>query len=231
MGHLFLKLTIITLCALISSCTVNQYYTLKNHEKKIERLDGAFYSSIVIFSKNFSASGAIIKIVDSETSYAITVKHYCSKVVKKKVFAAASPHGSDFVKFEVEIDRVHEYLDLCVVKLKGDTTKLSPFKISTTYPSPGSKVFSLGAPAASWPNKNVGFVSSIIRSKEAVDKKLTYSDVIMVSIPCSPGSSGSPIYNSDGHMVGIIVAVHPSFHHNSLGITSAAILEFTSYIK
>ena len=130
MKRALLMLMSIALCSLVSSCTVNQYYVVKSNKPSKPKLDNSFNSSIVVFTGRSSASGAIIKIVDDNTSYAITVKHFCDPAKQSKIYAVASPHSAKaFQKFSAKIDRVHRVLDLCVLKLTGDTTKIKEFKI------------------------------------------------------------------------------------------------------
>ena len=143
-----------------------------------------------------------------------------------------APHGTKSLsRFKGTVDKMHKTLDLCVVKLHGNTEHVKAFELFKGYPVAGSTIFTVGAPASTWPSKSMGFVVSVAKSKQLEDLKKPGFDVLLTTVPANPGSSGSPIYNLSGKMVGIIIAVHTRFHHNSVGITSTAIADFTSYIN
>jgi len=224
-------ITLLLLSFFSFSCTVKQYYVIKHPKPKKQEahdLDPVYDSAIILSSKNNSASGVIIKVIDKKISYAITVKHFCSAIKGKIKVAAAPHHLNTFVFFTGKVEKIHEFLDLCLVRLDGDTTHVRPIKIRGRKPYSGMRVYTLGAPAGLWPSKNEGYLVGISRSK-APPPEFKGPDVIALSIPSFYGSSGSPIYDSQGHLVGIIMAVNTRFHHNSIGTPSYLIDIFVSH--
>ena len=50
--------------------------------------------------------------------------------------------------------------------------------------------------------------------------------IALTNIPVAGGSSGSPILNCDGQIVGMVSAVHRAFHHISISPTHEQIYNF-----
>ena len=227
-------LTLLLLSIFALSCTVKEYYIVKLptvQKKKVKKnikLDPAYNSAVMLFANKRTASGSIIKIIDKNTSYVITVKHFC-KGIKGKIQVAAMPHrSSTMVKFRGKVEKMHKFLDLCLIRLKGDTKHVRPMRTRSKELYSGMKVYTLGAPAGLWPTKNAGYLIGF-SSSGATPPGFKGPDIIAISIPSFYGSSGSPIYDSQGRLIGIIMAVNSRFHHNSIGIPLYLISKFVSH--
>ena len=224
----------IFLLSFITSCTIHQHYSFPKTTKTIKDLDEpdpVFDSAILLRTGKSSASGVIIKIDNNKTAWALSAKHFCIKV-KNKVEAYASPHKSEnVIKFDASVEKMHSFLDLCILKLNGDTTSVKPLQLMTKNLYSGMRVHTIGAPAGLWPSKSTGYVVGFAKSNHAPSNYKIF-DIIIVSISSFYGSSGCPIYNDDRELVGIIVAVNKKYHHNSLGIPPLPIKNFlNSFFK
>jgi hypothetical protein len=110
----------------------------------------------------------------------------------------------DDFKYNAEVVSYDTDLDSCIVFVwglfKGSLT------ISKKKPKIGSKVYNIAAPAGFFKKNLVPLFEGFYIGKW--DK---YSAVY--TIPAIGGSSGSPIINSEGELVGLIYARHHRFHH------------------
>lgn len=89
----------------------------------------------------------------------------------------------DLVKFSIE---------------KNPNQKITPLNISPNSPRQGEEIVNYSTPLGVFENTvSTGIISSI-RDMQG------YGSVIQITAPISPGSSGSPIVNSQGLVVGIV---------------------------
>jgi tetratricopeptide (TPR) repeat protein len=73
---------------------------------------------------------------------------------------------------------------------------VQPVSISTTFPEVGEKVFIIGTPFGLEKTVSDGIVSAI---REIPD----LGKIVQVTAPISPGSSGSPVFNMTGEVIGV----------------------------
>lgn len=108
-------------------------------------------------------------------------------------------YGATVIDFDVEVD-------LCTMFVKGfDEAYVPPIKRHLT---PGDKVWNVAAPAAEF-QKNMVPVFEGYYSGIDENGKSSYT------IPAYGGSSGSPIVNGFGELVGVLVAMHSQMNHIS----------------
>ena len=99
--------------------------------------------------------------------------------------------------------------DLAVVRLvKAPPATATPIPLAPTLPEIGQDVFAIGHPVGLLWSFTQGIVSQIRQNHE-----WTYADgvprratAIQTQTPTVPGSSGGPLLNDDGRIVGIIMA-------------------------
>jgi serine protease Do len=85
-------------------------------------------------------------------------------------------------------------LALCEMAAKSSST---PIKLAATDPSPGATVYALGNPRGLEKTISQGLFTGV---READGRR-----VAQISAAISPGSSGGPILNSSGELVGVAV--------------------------
>ena len=98
-------------------------------------------------------------------------------------------------------------LDACVVFVWG--LFKDPLKIAKKRPKIGSRTYNIAAPAGFFKKNLIPLFEGFYIGKW--DK---YSSVY--TIPAIGGSSGSPILNKKGELIGLIYARHNRFHHITL---------------
>ncbi len=115
----------------------------------------------------------------------------------------------------VKILAIHAEPDLCILQAAGVAGEEAV--ISDSRPYAAEKVWNVASPqgifTAGAPIILDGFFTG------ELDKSIGDQ----YTIPGAPGSSGSPVFRSDGTIVGIIHSVHPQFEHATYAATLASI--------
>ena len=91
-------------------------------------------------------------------------------------------------------DRVND-LALCRIPAKSTAPIL---RLAAKDPSPGATIFALGSPR--------GFENTITQGLFTANRDVDGQRVGQISAPISPGSSGGPILNTDGELIGVAVS-------------------------
>lgn len=99
-------------------------------------------------------------------------------------------------KIPVRIERIDALNDLALlsfdVKFSAD-----PIPIGTTTPAPGVSIYVLGNP--------IGLQRSISAGLIAGHRQMNGRRLIQITAPISPGSSGGPLVDENGQVVGVVV--------------------------
>lgn len=88
-------------------------------------------------------------------------------------------------------------LDLLIAKTSFKSTRPLPFSDSDTI-TVGEDVVAIGNPAGLEGTVSKGIISGI--------RKMDFFKIIQISAPISPGSSGGPVFNLSGKVIGIATA-------------------------
>ena len=174
------------------------------------------------------ASGAVVGKTNTG-SYVVTAGHVCDKPEvdlnsplpllfpefystdgrQKRVFYV---YDFDAYKYQAEIITYDSVKDLCLMYVWGLFEK--PLKISKKGPRHGDRVYNMAAPGGQFQKRTFplfeGFYSGNFHHPK-------FSLKAMYTVPVMPGSSGSPILNERGALIGIISAGNVRFHHIMLG--------------
>ena len=108
--------------------------------------------------------------------------------------------------------------DTCILLIEG--VEIKPLKVSEREPALGERVFALSAPYGIFDTNMVlkleGFYSGSTIKRTPPGGLTSLMDLDAYTVPSKPGSSGGPILNSDGGVIGMIVMAHPGFESFSL---------------
>ena len=107
-------------------------------------------------------------------------------------------------KYKAKTISVNKKLDACTVFVWGLFKK--PLVVSSKKPKIGAKAYNMAAPAGFFQKNLVPLFEG-----RYVGKWSKYASVY--TIPAIGGSSGSPVINSKGELIGMIYARHNRFHH------------------
>jgi hypothetical protein len=98
------------------------------------------------------------------------------------------------VKGYVAIDKNNDLVILKVQGLQGDNLELN----SDEIPEIGERVFAIGNPKGFEGTFSEGVISGI--------REISANQILQITAPISPGSSGGPILNSDSKVIGVSFA-------------------------
>lgn len=171
----------------------------------------------------WTGTGFSIQANESET-YLLTNKHMClpeGAIADNYVIITSTGK-----KYEAKFVRVDRNADLCLLKTAAFIPQLS---VAKENPLKGEKVMTIGAPEGIFPYFSDGFIMGykIINTEDMAghDIKLAMR-AMMLTAPIYGGSSGSPIINDKGLVVGIIFAGFNGSDHLNLMVPASLILEF-----
>jgi len=147
--------------------------------------------SIITFNPQGNASGQGSGFFVNREGDVITSRHVLEGASRAQVITSEGKQYAvkNVVAEDSEGDLVRISLDL-----EGD--QVQPLPVSSTYPEAGERVFVIGTPLGLDKTVSDGIVS-------AVRDVPRFGKIVQVTAPISPGSSGSPVVNMKGEVVGI----------------------------
>jgi len=175
-----------------------------------------------------SSSGVLVaKSLKNKASYILTARHSCEPSLDPNVFGqfieAKKESEITTVLFlqgkeiKAEVLAKDSERDICL--LKTEYINYRPVEFSKRKSKPGERIYNLGAPSGVWSPNTIpmfeGFYSGIDLDGDT-----------MYTIPAAPGSSGSPVFNAQGKLIGMISSVIVKFNNLSFGTDSKTIAKF-----
>ncbi len=188
-------------------------------------------------TKTSSSVGSSVVVGHNNSStYVLTAAHVCSEnSISKFVYKTSSgDHVNVVVEQKVSKIRVADYggtereasvfrvdkpNDLCVITTKDEWGY--PFTVSSVDPEIGEKVFNVASPHKIWAPGMVLMMDGYYSGKNSVG-------FYHYTIPARPGSSGSPILNSEGKIVGMVQRAVMGFENLAISTSTQAIREILS---
>jgi serine protease Do len=139
-------------------------------------------------------------VVIDERGYILTNYHVVDGVQKIQV---TLPDGGEYVAQQVSTDPTY---DLAIIKIECPR-KLPVIPIGTSSDlMVGESVIAVGNAYGYENTVTRGIVSALHRSVQVSDTQ-GYDDLIQTDASINPGNSGGPLFNIDGQMIGLNVAV------------------------
>ena len=158
-----------------------------------------------------TASGAIIEH-DGDKSYVLTAKHFCEPTGAKYI-DQINVHTHKMENAKAEVIAMAKDIDACIISSNRlDAKKLS---VANFPPEIGEKVYNMAAPQGVF-GENLVMLYEGFYSGKLVEGPLGQTTADIFSLPANPGSSGSPVINGRGKLVGVVFAIHSRFHHITL---------------
>jgi S1-C subfamily serine protease len=176
-----------------------------------------------------SGSGAIVS-ESTKGSYILTAGHVCELEIDKIV---PTPEMLKMIKsvevnmsivnlsqssYKAEIVSIDNNSDLCLLFSRNYWNEKGPAKIANSPVYEGERVYNVAAPVGIFYDNVVPLLEGFYMGKDGL--KAYYS------IPAMGGSSGSPIYNIRGHLVGMIHSVNVAFPMVSVSPTQKELTKF-----
>lgn len=161
----------------------------------------------------WTASGVLVgKDKKNDKSYILTAAHVCdgAKAQLPYIIISRSEQLYGYTlegrKHSGKIIAMDDRYDLCLMEIEYVDNKVS--KISKEEPEPGDRLFNAAAPTGTWYPNTIILLEGFYSGTRGTD--------IITSIPAAGGSSGSPIFNSQGEIVGILHSVNTRFNNISI---------------
>ena len=176
-----------------------------------------------------AASGAIIRETNFG-SYILTAQHVCEISVppmplgfpKLEFLGAYRVLDIDNNPYEAVVFKESNKIDACIMfakKLKDKPT----LKLKKVPPKIADMAYNVAAPAGFFDKDMIPLFEGRYSGRRGEHDIYT--------IPATGGSSGSPIVNEKGQLIGLIFAVHRGFSHISFSPTTTDLYDFIADIK
>lgn len=196
---------------------------------------------IITNPKSYTASGSVIRHKNNK-SYVLTAGHFCSidpsRVIEDtvdsemlgKIFEDIS-NVKVHVKFKVLdgnnlsktaiVKSTNPLLDTCIL----ETTRIDSeaLELSEDPPEFGDELWNLASPLGIVLPKTVPILKGIYSGKVKLNGRIAY---VITDLPAIYGSSGSPLVNYDGKIVGMVYSTNKAFNHVSFAVALDDLREY-----
>jgi S1-C subfamily serine protease len=176
----------------------DEYYGLNVKSKSTSNIKPNITPTI-IEEKEASPYGLFLTsgtgFVVSKSGYALTNKHVVSSGNKWYAFFK---NDTGYVANQIKIVRCLDD-DVCLIKLENLDSSITPFVLETNF-EVGEEVISLGFPLWDILGFELKVTNGIINSLSGYKGNFNY---MQVSCELNPGSSGGPLLNRSGRVIGI----------------------------
>lgn len=140
-------------------------------------------------------------------------------------------NGNYIQKFDASIVIFDKNNDLAILKVNTENTSCFeniPYAIKNEIRQVGESVFVLGYPLMATMGEEIKLTSGIISSKSGYDGNVT---TYQVTAPIQPGNSGSPMFDKNGNIIGIINAKHLGAENVSYAIKSSYLINLCNELE
>ncbi|MBO6514215.1 MAG: trypsin-like peptidase domain-containing protein [Phycisphaerales bacterium] len=99
------------------------------------------------------------------------------------------------------------YTDIAVIQVDPSHTTFPAMRASDRLPRVGERIFAFGSPFGFKFSMSEGIVSGLGRQAQGARIVGGYTNYIQTDAAVNPGNSGGPLVNTDGHVIGMNVAI------------------------
>ena len=219
-----MSVPLISAMLLLSGCAFTNFFTqnlLDQKRKSFVGLTKTIFSPKKQMVGMATASGTVVGHHNGK-SYIVTARHFCDEEAKGYI-DVINAHTQKLESVQTKVLAKSQKFDACILESPKLPVKAIP--MANFKPDIGEKVYNLAAPQGVFGEDLVmlfeGFYSGVLKSDGFHNP-----DADIYSLPANPGSSGSPILNSRGMLVGMVWAIHSRFHHITLSVPFGALKKF-----
>jgi S1-C subfamily serine protease len=128
--------------------------------------------------------------------------------------------GATRVEYQDSAEQIHPISGCVAIDVGGDLALLSasgpPIKFATRVPQVGDHVFVIGNPKGLTQSFSDGLISSV--------RKTETNQVLQITAPISPGSSGGPVLDTTGQVIGVASFFYEGGENLNFAISTPKIL-------
>tara|TARA_R110000824_G_scaffold5670_2_gene26029 strand:- start:8157 stop:8840 length:684 start_codon:yes stop_codon:yes gene_type:complete len=176
-----------------------------------------------------AASGSIIRETN-HGSYILTAQHVCEISVPRlpmgfpqfEYLGVYKVYDIDNIPYETIVFKESNKIDACIMFAKNLKNKPT-LKLREKPPEIGDMSYNIAAPAGFFDKNMIPLFQGRYSGRHGKHDIYT--------IPATGGSSGSPIVNKKGQLIGMVFAVHRRFSHISFSPTTKDLYDFIDDIK
>ncbi len=185
-------------------------------EYRLERGHNSFYNFFTIFEyiRDYPSTSICEKMQKAEwtgTGFAIangyiaTNYHVTSGTKNIRVKGINGNMKESYKGYVVASDKEHDISIIKIVDKKFENFGTIPYNINQDVTDVGDDIFVLGYPMTETMGEEIKLTKGIISAKSGYKGA---DDMYQISAAVQPGNSGSPLFNSDGTIIGIVNATH-----------------------
>ena len=233
-----ISIILIVIILLVFSCGLSSSYLIssgldegnKNFRESFLKVENKFSARECIENEKkqqtectieriISSASAFVVSSGKAGSYAITAAHFCEddiELLLKSVVRGIPIKKIQFYAYDINMKRydvnVINYdrkLDLCLIYVKKLRRK--PALISQYAPNPGDKTYNLAAPMGMFSKDMIPKLDGYFAGYYYRDPYNKSQQFAIYSVPAIGGSSGSPLFDKNGYIVGMIHSVNIRF--------------------
>ena len=138
------------------------------------------------------------------------------KIITNKHVVEGGTALLDFggARIPATIESIDDQNDIAVLTVAAEIDA-EPLIFADTIPPPGSNVFAIGNPRGLEKSISTGILSAV----RTVGKRI----LIQITTPISPGSSGGPVFDSSGRVVGVTVGTIEEGQNLNFAVPASAV--------
>ena len=146
-------------------------------------------------------------------------------VIKDKRYNIYVSNFNSKIKYKVSFIKLSSAYDIAILKLSNKDLRYFPKNLilNTNFPKIGSKIFTAGNPYGLQGTFSDGVVSSIRQVPDATVG--LPPEMIQITAPIAPGSSGGPLVNQKGEVLGVNTMIYPDAGSIGFSVPSKYIIK------
>jgi S1-C subfamily serine protease len=167
----------------------------------------------------------VLKKKGSGSGFAISTSGLivtCNHVIENAENITVKGINNDFSRsYKANVISIDRNNDIAILQIDDSTFKsinTIPYIIANKSIDVGSSVFALGYPLRSTMGDEIKLTNGIVSSKSGYKGDIT---TYQITVPVQPGSSGGPVFDENGNIIGIVNAHHLQAENASYAIKSS----------